>query len=54
MTLAKDADYDSNIQILTTTDEDISGQSSGTSVGYKLVTANSKNQRIHGVYLQWR
>ena len=52
-TLEKEADYDSNIQILTTNDLTLSG-TSGTSIVYKFTTANSKELRIHGVYVQWR
>lgn len=33
---------------------DISGQPSGTSMKWKLVTANSKNLKIHGVALIWQ
>jgi len=32
---------------------DISGQSSGTSMKYKIETLNTKEQRIHAVALQW-
>lgn len=33
---------------------DISGQPSGTSMAWKLVTANSKHLKIHAVGLEWR
>tara|TARA_R110000765_G_scaffold242748_1_gene345242 strand:+ start:138 stop:251 length:114 start_codon:yes stop_codon:yes gene_type:complete len=32
---------------------DISGQPSGTSMKYKIVTANTKEQRLHGAWLAW-
>ena len=40
-------------KILTDT-VDISGQPAGTSMKYKLVTANAKEQKIHSVALQWK
>jgi hypothetical protein len=52
-TLTKEADYDANVEILTTEDLDISGQPSGTSLKYRYSNLNAKDQRLHGVYLQW-
>lgn len=53
-TLTDDGDYDATTQILTTGDMDISGQPSGTSVLYKIETANTKEQRVHAAWTQWR
>lgn len=56
--LTKEADYGTinggTVEILTTEDLDISGQPSGTSIIYKLTTANNKDLRLHGAYVQWR
>jgi len=53
-TLTKDADFDSNVEVLTTGDIDVSSQPSGTSIKYKITFANDKQQRVHGTWLQWR
>lgn len=52
-TLVKEADYDANVEILTTDDLALDS-TSGTSVVYRFKTLNEKVQRIHGVYIQWR
>lgn len=52
-TLTKEADYDANVEILTTNDL-LLDSTSGTSIVYRFRTANSKDQRLHGVYVQWR
>ena len=57
-TLTKRADYGTidgeSVEVLVTDDLDISGQLSGSSVVYRLTTANGKKQRLNGVYVQWR
>ena len=53
-TLEYEADYDGTVQILTTEDIDVTGQPSGTSIVYRIKTLNNKNQRFHGVWVQWR
>jgi hypothetical protein len=56
-TLTKEADYGTidggTVEILTTEDLTLSA-TSGTSMVYRFSTANNKNQRLHGVYVQWR
>ena len=52
-TLASGGEYSTNINILTINGLDISAQPSGTSMRYKLVTANAKEQRLHGSWIQW-
>jgi len=52
-TLTKMADYDANIEIYTSGEIDISGQTSGTTMGYQADNANDKELRIHGTWLQW-
>ena len=52
ITLANDGEYESGKNILTGS-IDISGQTSGTSMEYQLVTANDKNLKIHGTGLSW-
>ena len=32
----------------------VSGQPSGTSVKWKVATANTKEQRVHGIWMQWK
>ena len=51
ITLAEQAILDTG-RILTGS-ADISGQPSGTSMRYRIKTLNTKEQRIHGVALQW-
>ena len=51
-TLADQGDYETGKRILTG-DADISGQPSGTSMKWKVETLNTKEQRIHGLALQW-
>jgi len=57
-TLTKEADYGTidggNVEILSSDDLSISSQPSGTSMVFKFTTANTKKQRFHGAYLQWR
>ena len=52
-TLASGGEYSTGINILTVNGLDISAQPSGTNIKYKIVTANVKEQRFHGVWLQW-
>ena len=52
-TLASGGEYSTGINILTLNGLDISAQPSGTNMKYKIVTANSKEQRFHGSWLQW-
>lgn len=52
VTLSNDGEYESGKNILTGS-IDISGQSSGTSMEYQLVTANNKDLKIHGCGLSW-
>ncbi len=52
ITLANDGEYESGKNILTGS-VDISGQPSGTSMEYQLVTANNKDLNIHGTGLSW-
>tara|TARA_R110000765_G_scaffold191273_1_gene296519 strand:+ start:101 stop:1588 length:1488 start_codon:yes stop_codon:yes gene_type:complete len=52
-TLADGGEYSTGINILTINGLDISAQPSGTNMKYKIVTANVKEQRFHGVWLQW-
>ncbi len=52
ITLAEDANLSTG-RILTGS-ADISGQPSGTSMKWKATTHNGKDQRIHGVGLEWR
>ena len=51
VTLAEQAALDTG-RVLTGA-ADISGQPSGTSMRYRIETLNTKEQRIHGVALQW-
>ena len=53
LTLSKSADYDANVEILTTDSTSISAQPSGTGVVYRIKTLNDKEVRVHGVYFQW-
>jgi hypothetical protein len=57
-TLTKKIDYGTidgeTAEILVTNDLDISAQPSGTSMVWKLTTANAKEQRLNAVYAQWR
>ncbi len=52
ITLANDGEYESGKNILTGS-VDISGQSSGTSIKYIIVTANNKDLNIHGTSPAW-
>ena len=52
ITLANDGEYESGKNILTGS-IDISGQPSGTSMEYQLITANNKDLNIHGTGLSW-
>jgi hypothetical protein len=52
-TLADGGEYSTGINILTINGLDISAQPSGTNMKYKLVTANAKEQRLHGAWLAW-
>lgn len=52
-TLADGGEYSTGINILTINGLDISAQPSGTSMRYKIVTANAKEQRLHGSWIQW-
>lgn len=52
ITLTEVADYDANKRILVGK-VDISGQPSGTSMEYKVVTANLKNLYIHATAVVW-
>ena len=52
-TIVDAGSFDSTTNILTMNAVDISSQPSGTSMKYKLVTANAKEQRIHGAWLAW-
>jgi len=52
VTLVDEGNYESGKQILAAS-VDISGQPSGTSMEYKLITANTKDLKIHGVGLSW-
>ena len=52
-TLVDAGSFDSTTNILTMNAVDISGQPSGTSMKYKIVTANTKEQRLHGAWLAW-
>ena len=52
-TIVDAGSFDSTINILTMNAVDISGQPSGTSMKYKIVTANTKEQRLHGAWLAW-
>jgi hypothetical protein len=56
-TLTKEADYGTIaggvVEILTTDDLTLAA-TSGTSIVYRFKTLNSKDQRLHGVYVQWR
>lgn len=47
-----EADFDSTIQVWTTSDTTIN--TSGVSMEYRVTTANNKNLNVHGAYLQWR
>ena len=52
-TIVDAGSFDNTTNILTMNAVDISSQPSGTSMKYKLVTANAKEQRIHGAWLAW-
>ena len=55
-TLVSDGSWGTNKKIIAFTGEDISGQSSGTSMKYKITTHNqsgSKETRIHSIALSW-
>ena len=52
ITLANDGEYESGKNILTGS-VDISGQPLGTSMEYKIITANNKDLKIHGTSLSW-
>lgn len=53
-TLTDEGSYNASVNILTTGDLDLTGQPSGTSMKYRFTTANSKQQLLHGIYMQWR
>jgi hypothetical protein len=54
-TLTEDAVFSgSAVMILTGSEVDVSAQPAGTTATYRVRTANNKNIRVHGVYLQWR
>ena len=52
-TLVDAGSFDNATNILTMNAVDISSQPSGTSMRYKIVTANAKEQRLHGAWLAW-
>ena len=52
-TLVLQGTYATGKNILTA-EVDISAQPAGTSMKWKLVTANAKDMKIHGAALQWR
>ncbi len=52
VTLSDDGNFDASKRILTGS-VDISGQPSGTSMEYKLETANAKDLKIHSAALNW-
>ena len=52
VTLANDGEYESGKNILTGS-VDISGQPVGTAMEYQLITANTKDLKIHGTSLNW-
>lgn len=52
ITLANDGEYETGKNILTGS-INISGQPSGTSMEYQLITANNKDLNIHGTGLSW-
>lgn len=51
-TLEKNSDYDANVEIIET-DNLTLDSTSGTSMVYRFKTLNSKEIRLHGIYLQW-
>lgn len=51
--LELDADFDADVDILTSGSVDISSQPSGSNINYRITTANNKQQRIHGTWIQW-
>ena len=51
-TLVDKGDYDTGKQVLVDS-VDVSGQPSGTSIVYKIVSANSKQFKIHGTTVSW-
>tara|TARA_R110000764_G_scaffold67861_1_gene140938 strand:- start:296 stop:1552 length:1257 start_codon:yes stop_codon:yes gene_type:complete len=54
-TLEANSIFAGAVEILTTQDLDISAQPTGSlSIIWRATTANERNIRIHGVYLQWR
>ena len=54
VTLSDEGDYDNNIRILSgLADFTATGIGSGTSIEYKLVTANNKDMKIHGTAVNW-
>jgi hypothetical protein len=53
-TLETDAVFTGSVVILVADEVDITGQPAGTTGTYRIRTANGKNIRVHGVYLQWR
>lgn len=52
ITLSNDGEYETGKNILTGS-IDISGQPSGTSMEYTIITLNGKNLNIHGIGLAW-
>jgi hypothetical protein len=51
-TLVDKGDYDTGKQVLVDS-VDVSGQPAGTSIVYKIVSANSKQFKIHGTTVSW-
>ncbi|MBF0326552.1 MAG: hypothetical protein HQL42_15980 [Alphaproteobacteria bacterium] len=52
-TLINQGAFDATTNILSTT-IDLSGQPSGTAMKWRFKTFNAKEQRLHGVWMQWR
>ena len=53
LTLEDDGAYNGTLDIIVSDPIDISGQPSGTSMEYRIQTANNKAAYIHGVWFQW-
>jgi len=52
--LSDEGKYGTSQRILSSEPTDISGQSSGTSIRWKITTHNQKNLKIHGIGVQWQ
>jgi hypothetical protein len=52
-TLSNDGAFDGSTNILSAT-IDLTAQPTGTAMKWRFKTFNAKNQRLHGVWLQWR